>query len=399
MSEPLALIHLVSEQTMQNLLPLLALEPACAIQVRGAGAASESSDKRLVMATVQAGLKTQFVSHVIDSPKPAMDQVSEAVRRVLKDHPNAVVNITGGTKLMSLGAYLAATQAQVPILYCDTASRQFIFVNGNRNIRSFDDTVDQLNTCIVMAAHGFSPEDWKSDEPTTQLREFGRCAAEIRLRSDPQQFSKFIGELKKHFSPNGKPSPEIAPLIADSKMKLDYFQAAERAGLLRQVDDGMAILTGAANSHPQFLPVKHGSNSREKISINKELHRLLDGLWLELHVINQLRSNIRFADIQWSVQPATKTQDFGETDIVCVDRKTARLMVISCKSIPPSIEHFEALRQRAEQFGGSHVEPVLCIFDPLQRESECRSWAKHMDITALIHDAEISKFFAPAQQL
>jgi hypothetical protein len=401
-SVPSALLHLVSEQTMQNLLPLLALRPKTVVQVRS------RDDRFRLMAehlenAVAAIRKTsqyrdltpEFFDVVIDEVSPSTDRTRSQVGESLSLWPGAVVNLTGGTKPMCIGAYLAADYQREPVLYCDTQERRFVSLNERcplPKLPSFDEIAAGLNVETVMAAHGRGPQSWKSRTPEDSLTQFGSRTAAIRAQADAKEFEEFMRSLRKHFRPEGKYLPRVLPLMADSALKADYFSAAAQAGLLTSVEEGVTALaqdrqqkgTGAP---PAYLPVRQSTRDNEK------LHKLLDGLWLELHVLDLIHKHSHFHDAHWSIEPAGAEGDFGETDILCVDRQKAGLLLVSCKSIAPGLEHFEALRRRTELFGGSHTRTVLCIFYPPSNEIECRRWAKSLNVTTIIGAAEIAAFF------
>src|SRR6266436_1440524 len=118
------LLHLVSEQTMQNLLPLLALRPTKVIQVRSRAEKFRQAAANLKQAVESIrkqpdyrDLNPEFYEEVIDEESPSADTARRKVGAALSLWPGAVVNITGGTKPMSVGAYLAAEYQREPILY------------------------------------------------------------------------------------------------------------------------------------------------------------------------------------------------------------------------------------------------------------------------------------------
>src|SRR5206468_1063131 len=119
-------------QTMQNLLPLLALRPGTVVQVRSRDerfAQAAENLKKAVAAISKTPpfreLAPEFFDVVIDENSPSADRARSKVGEALSRWPGAVVNLTGGTKLMSIGAYLAADYQCEPILYCDTKERRF----------------------------------------------------------------------------------------------------------------------------------------------------------------------------------------------------------------------------------------------------------------------------------
>src|SRR5438067_857322 len=114
MTQSLALIQLISEQTMQNLVPLLALKPAHVVHLSTPKTAARSA--QIVEAARQANVIIELESIRL-SEMPSIPETSRAVLRAIvaarEAHQIPVINFTGGTKLMSIGAYEAALHEQV----------------------------------------------------------------------------------------------------------------------------------------------------------------------------------------------------------------------------------------------------------------------------------------------
>ena len=110
MSTPLTLIQLISEQTMQNFVPLLALKPARVVHLAAPRTAARSA--QIVEAARQAQVSTELESIRL-SEMPSLPETSRAVFRAAeaagKAHQTPAINFTGGTKLMFIGAYDAAS--------------------------------------------------------------------------------------------------------------------------------------------------------------------------------------------------------------------------------------------------------------------------------------------------
>ena len=119
----MTLLHLVSEQRLQNLIPLLALGPDTVVQVlRGSARFTEVAShlEDAVGTLLPAESRPQFHHVVLESHAPSIEETRSEVLLALKNHGMpAVVNITGGTKPMSIGAFLAAEDFGVPALYFD----------------------------------------------------------------------------------------------------------------------------------------------------------------------------------------------------------------------------------------------------------------------------------------
>ncbi len=124
--KPLTLIQLISEQTIQNLLPILRLKPKKLVHLVTPKTAGRSAV--LKAAAKAAGLDPEL--EVIQlSPMPGIPECFNAVVDAPaknKTEGQSVVNFTGGTKLMSIGAFAAAQTQTVPSLYVDTMDACFV---------------------------------------------------------------------------------------------------------------------------------------------------------------------------------------------------------------------------------------------------------------------------------
>jgi hypothetical protein len=72
-------------------------------------------------------------------------------------------------------------------------------------------------------------------------------------------------------------------------------------------------------------------------------------------------------DVHWSIMPenAGDPADYGETDLVLLDRNELRLAIVSCKSSlkhVSKLEHLSSWRDRARTLGGSYAAVHLAVF-------------------------------------
>jgi hypothetical protein len=120
-----ALLQLVSEQTLPNILPALALEPAEIVLLHTPRTQRHANQIRGALQKAGLPLHTRLIAL---SGVPDIRETGAAVKQAaaaLPAHLTPVVNFTGGTKLMSIGAFVAAYTAQTPSLYVDTANLAF----------------------------------------------------------------------------------------------------------------------------------------------------------------------------------------------------------------------------------------------------------------------------------
>lgn len=355
----MTLIHLISQERLQNILPLLALRPDKVIQVKTAHVDFNFTADHIEKAANEAGLSAHFESVTLPQNSPNIEEARVAIADLLRTDSNATVNFTGSTKMVSIGAYLAARHAGAPTLYCDTREKKF-FDGGTGalpEMRAFEEVLPQVTVRLLMCAHGKDPNSWKSEPAPDNLIEFGKNAYPVWERHSAQLTDWVHQHLRERF----KRSERILPL-GELRTKVqqplnvppdgpvrEYFRIAVDAGLVASTEDDFKLAVNIAAS---------GDDLKKSCS---KILQMLEGSWLELYCLSVLRSSKRYADVYWSLKPEKgSTLDFGETDIICVDKTTLGLTVISAKNSLPRLEHVEAHARRATTIGGSHAAALIC---------------------------------------
>lgn len=400
------LIHLVSDQPMPNLLPLMALRPGRVIQICSSDLRYLRSAGHLENAAGEAGCDATFQTCQMGSGSPRTDEIVQIHEELLMKYPEAVVNITGGTKMMSLGAYLGASGFEkASVLYCDTVGKAFVQVGRQplpQEIKPFDEVIHSLNLRVVMAAHGNAPDSWRFDSASDRLLRFGRSAWLLRtLHADAFQACRFGDSIRGFYrSERGRIPSSSDKLTALMKADVtaciagalpgevaEYLLAAEEAGLLARLDDGGFCLAWPPD----------GETGKDTIRRHVErVANILDGSWLELAVLDFIQRSPAHLDAHWSVEPrGADSTAYGETDLIAVNAQRAALEIISCKTLlKQPLEHLEGLRTRASNLGGSHAIASLAILHggSAAEEQRLRRWGRLLNVGILI-GSEIAGYF------
>jgi len=394
---PITLIHLVSQQTMQNVLPALALRPERIIQVRSQGEVFARAAEATKAALEEAVLKAEVLDCPLPTEYPSLEDTQRAVKYWLPLYPLAVVNLTGGTKLMSAGALLGAREfSSAAILYCDTDQRKFVFLAEGHlqpDILDFDAAAKRLTLRMVLTAHGKSPSGWRFDTAPESWLAFGRKAFDLRWREKAafkrSDFSKQVRAFYR--SEKGripKATGKLQALLGADLLQgfaddlptpvMEFLAAAAAAGVLTKTIEGGFHLTPPGGGRNLASHVERAAN-------------LLDGSWLELTVLDLVRRNPSVADPHWSVEPQKAADlpdnaSFGETDLVCLRLPQGSLQVISCKtSVEKPLEHVESLRERATHLGGRFAKATLAILFATEPQAvNLRRWGRLLGVQVLI---------------
>jgi len=157
-----ALIQLVSEQTLPGIFPALALAPTQTILLHTAQMRQQCDWIARALQLAGHATEPRFVA-LPDHPDHVAtgNIVREQIVAAQAENLTPVVNITGGTKLMSIGAFAASHQQKVAAFYVDTAQR-LILATTNATLPApldsspiaFRRIADQLTVPILLAAHG-----------------------------------------------------------------------------------------------------------------------------------------------------------------------------------------------------------------------------------------------------
>ena len=206
------LFHLVSDQTMQNILPILALKPARIVQV-----ISDASNPRFTAPAERirhtlalAAQKIPAFRWQLDwlpyvdlrSSAPTISVARDAVTASLKEHPSAVVNYTGGTKNMSIGAWLAASAVGAPTLYCDTPRSFADCGTSALDVPvSLAEVAMKLTVPVLLAAQGLKQgEEWNRRGISPQEQQLGEVSYRL-TQEHGQEFRQYRHRLLLHWLP------------------------------------------------------------------------------------------------------------------------------------------------------------------------------------------------------
>ncbi len=374
------LLQLAGSQAWPNLLPILALKPTTVTFLTSCSNPAQDYQRSIESikdACNKAGVSFEIKTISTPSKDPTCDECREVLRNI---QPNCI-NLTGGTKPMSIAAYDLAQCARLPAFYLDTrrknpveAINEFSTDIRDRLNQELSSVVSKITVPISLKANGFPvPENFKT--PPKHWTIFAVQAAQ--LRQDPladQEISKVIGQLRLQLMGTNNTMPKKAQLRNVLQQPISvtigtfwhrYLLAASDAGVIQSIET-------AGSGQQEFLLVHEDpvTTPAEKLrSIAIETFKLLEGTWFELALLHYLQKKSSFSDIAWSVE-ADHHQDAnassrGETDLVAFDTNELKLHFISCKTSGPhgnALDHIQGLRSRATKEGGQFSKAVLWIF-------------------------------------
>ena len=386
----MTLAHLIGEQTLPNLLAALALRPARIVHVTSDAKRFAAPIRNLERALALTGLKPAFHTLTLPSANPAPAEVTAALATLPDDWQPAVLNLTGGTKLMSLGAHTWAELNHVPSLYVDTSARTFTPTSSLPlpDHPGLPEIADTLSLETVLTAHGVPANQLLGHAPTAPELAFGQAAATAWTQD--QTCSAWIKTLRAAWLlPNGFPLPEAwRTAVPIPPAAAPLAQAA--------VSAGWAKIDTLGRFLPQ-LPALQSGDQATRTAFVADLLQNLEGGWFELHVAALMLATAHFHDLRWSVETTRDRSDLalGENDLVALDRRTLSPLFVSCKSstsFEKPLEHIFALRQRATHFGGTFAHAVLCVsrLHYADQEKYLRDFCRAAGVRLLLGEAELS---------
>jgi hypothetical protein len=204
------MICLISEQRMQNIIPLYQRGASFKEVYLVRSKDADEPDSRFATAwkntqdVLQQNFMIQSVEPAVDAyriaetQKAIADLLADLLKRAERDQ--IVVNFTGGTKCMSIGAYIAARDAGVIALYVDTANEKLVWFYP-------DDSVQQEKfDCSVAVEVYLQAYGKQLDEDRTRGKALPKgaypAAQELvnlwpRCRETLEAFGKAISEKRK----------------------------------------------------------------------------------------------------------------------------------------------------------------------------------------------------------
>jgi len=374
----LALIQLISEQTIPNLLPLCALQPSFLFHLTTARTSVRSLQIR--RAVRQSGIDAHF-ENVRLSDMPGIAESARAVERCVEQSVQAglrpVLNFTGGTKLMSIGAYQQAAALHLSSFYVDTHSGCFVDGGTGEGIAhlfgnnfAFAPFLDALSLDMMVVANGNQSvsegSDWRPHlgaaralhahpaELETVRQSLHGASGPVPFDAEPRTPAAWLEALGKPFT---VPSPLFQPLM--------------EAGLLDPSSRPERALLPAASAADIRLLVEEKEHSyienynERAFSAMRPLQivrNFFGGGWWEVVVIDAMDRCGRFRDLRWSADIIQQGGALLEEDILAMHGADA--VCVSCKTQAGRtrlLPYLEELSSRSKAIGGSFTHAFLAL--------------------------------------
>jgi hypothetical protein len=366
---------------MQNLFVLAALRPKRVLQVASNNDlyVKKAEDLKSAYELFCKKEKLQVPEFIpvsmLDSPTPSIKETKYFIEQLYCSYSDLEINYTGGTKQMSIAAYLVALEKQLPSWYCDT--QQGLILEGetdktNKKTFKINQIFSNFDCRIIMAANGNSTEMWYS---TTALnddqKKLGKRIYDLLLNEEAH-FTEYMKNVSDKVNPNNLmlPNPPNQEII-------EYLLFASQLNLV-QFDNNI------------FTLLVEKKKKLSKKTIENSIKRIY-GDPFEFFVHTCLLKSSRYFDVRRSVV----TKDVSsETDFICLDRESKSLVLISCKvtSAGAKLEHIESLIQRKNWMGGIFTKAILCVGKNYLAGDELQKKCRLFNVQLLV-GSEIENYF------
>jgi len=375
------LIQLVSEQTMQNLLPVLRLKPARLVHLVTPRTVARSA--WIAEAVRQSGCSVELEATTLSAMpgmRETMKETLAAIERGGAQGEEVLVNFTGGTKLMSIGAYVAALKHKTPSFYVDT--QDDVFVDGQsaeglesafQGDLSFTPILRSLTVDSVAAANGCGRvtggHDWRPFLPLAlhlHTHPDDEHACHITMHGSRGQHPPFANVRRAAQWLNALdqdiPLPEaVARLAVDAGL----FRPGSQPHALRLPDDTRHDLIELARLDGTGKVAGFHTRLFKAIAPLQSALNFLGGSWWEIIVAERMRECGRFRDLRWSAQVGERRGAELEEDVVALDG--VRIVHVSCKRSSQGgrlLPLLEQINARANRLGGAFNHRFLAIRQP-----------------------------------
>lgn len=337
------MIALVSDQRMQNVIPILQ-NGATYSELVLVLSKERSTGKPLqryvaaamdLKATLSSSLKVNTSDNYVDPYN--IDAVAATVRSLVDEYVNkyggknkVVVNVSGGTKPMSIGALRAAQQAGVDCLYTNTEDGEILRLSPDGSIRAEPIVVQGLDVPHYILAYG---EKVKSSKKVAELDQKQRVWAQI------------IGD--QHAVIYEKVIVPIASVIKDTQRKRLSFPIVCKVTPTRRQQDVFNFIKQLADKG-----LWEWDQETKQIKITSDANAaFLNGAWVEIYVAMQMENSKAFDDVRLNIILEGVE---GEIDVAAVSN--GRLVLVECKSNVQQSLQLSKLDSFRRRLGGPYAQ-------------------------------------------
>jgi hypothetical protein len=382
---------------MPSLFPILALKPTALVHVTSQGYEGHSEPVLAAAALAHLCPHRESVRHLQLPPMPSITETHNAVKEGIEwIHARGlqpVINFTGGTKLMSIGAFYAAVSTTTPSLYADGDRQVFVDGRTGPELAALLDSglvlgtlAPQLSVRMVLTAYGCEVQHSKRHG-----KELSSVAAAMLLnRADEMQVFENMAGKKGAFA-------SLRSLRSDRWREADKIlfdlpasigAAAEVAGLVRRAGTQFRLSADLNRGHDKNAQSTHYRDP-DPGQVLQRRYQFFEGGWWEVAVAQAVGACSSFADVNVNLTIAKGGRLAMEEDVLAM--QGLQLAYFSCKrsGADKLVRHLEEVDASARRLGGKMARKYLavCHLPEFMRDG-LRKRARQLHVT-LIEPPEV----------
>ncbi len=309
---------LVSQQHVPNLLAIRAVKPDWLVLLVTPGMKKRDKHTHLFKALAAGGQDYSANYEVVDvTDENSIAAISRTLEQSLEKHPDDewIVNLTGGTKPMSMGAYVFSRDKELKTLYIAESDQHHAvdLLDGASTVLNH-----HISTAEFLAGYGFDLRNSHMLEKSEKgARKWVKMAAMLTAHQDDASLRYMLGRLQ---------------ILKERTMKVSR-RVWEREGLILSDRDDISL----HNSSLRAAIAKDFSlkESGTKLTghLNKYAAEFLTGKWMEVFVWGLLLSfeNRGIWDLHLGVTAGGKEPgESNEFDVSFMQDQS--LCIVECKT-------------------------------------------------------------------
>jgi len=309
---------LVSQQHVPNLLAIQAVKPDRLVLLVTPGMKQREKEIHLLKALAAGGRDYSIEHEIVDvTDENSIAAVSRALVQSLEKHPDEewIINLTGGTKPMSMGAYVFSRDRGLKTLYIAESDQH----NAVDLLGGPSTVLDhRVSTAEFLAGYGFDLRNSHVLEVSERAaRRWLPLAAMLTAYHDDASLRQMLGRLQR---------------LKERMMKTSR-KAWEREGLVLSDGDDISLHNSALRSGIADAFDLKESGTRLTGHLNKHAVEFLTGKWLEVLVWGLLLpfEDHRIWDLHLGVTAGGKEPgESNEFDVSFMQDQS--LCIVECKT-------------------------------------------------------------------
>lgn len=368
----LNMIALVSEQAIPNLMAAVKLKPSSIHLLFTQDLKIQKTYKNLksYLNTRIPGIRVY--EHLVDAKEP--DSTHQVIKSILSEtkEMDHVINVTGGTKLMALGAYQAGIEGHCGIIYVDTAQNKFLNLGSFTADFPGGPSLPRLKVDDFIGLYGAQIKHEKTSQGYSNLNCYKPLVES--LISDPKSWEETLnyfnvakGRYLHNYTLAFKGSKKIT---GPNRKKFRCFPSILYAYKKAKMIKDLTI-------HQAEISFKFMSPKAQDFILRKGTPLELFTFYkiLELTNVDDLRLDVEYL---WGGYIGEKADIKNEIDVMV--SAGSRLVCFSCKSGAFTTADLIEIDAHAQRLGGVFAGKVLVLGTQLLHSSNLRSRAKEMGI-------------------